>query len=71
MLLRPGADPQGLLRRALEAGAVIHRFELLEPRLHEIFVRHVTQQAARDGAAAAYMDGPVGHAIVADADDDD
>lgn len=25
----------------------------------------------RDGAAAAYMDGPVGHAIVADADDDD
>ncbi|MEX2466651.1 MAG: ATP-binding cassette domain-containing protein [Gemmatimonadota bacterium] len=38
------ADPGGhqtVLRRALESGAEILRFDLVEPRLHEIFVRHV------------------------------
>jgi ABC-2 type transport system ATP-binding protein len=40
LLLREGADHQAILRRGIEAGARIHRFELVEPRLHEIFVRH-------------------------------
>ena len=38
--MREGADPQAILRRAVEAGATIHRFELVEPSLHQIFVRH-------------------------------
>src|SRR5690606_7083786 len=40
VLSDPGAH-QAVLRRALAAGAEILRFELVEPRLHEIFVRHV------------------------------
>ena len=40
LLLREGADPQEVLRRGVERGARIRRFELVEPRLHEIFVRH-------------------------------
>lgn len=38
--LRPGADAQALLQRAVAAGVRIFRFELVEPTLHEIFVRH-------------------------------
>jgi ABC-2 type transport system ATP-binding protein len=38
--LIPGADHQAILRRGVEAGATIYRFDLVEPRLHEIFVRH-------------------------------
>src|SRR5690606_34327991 len=37
------ADPsahQVVLRRALAAGAEVRRFDLVEPSLHEIFVRH-------------------------------
>ena len=40
LLLEPGADSQAILRRGVESGAHIRRFELVEPRLHEIFVRH-------------------------------
>jgi len=40
LLLREGADHQAILRRGVEAGVRIDRFELVEPRLHEIFVRH-------------------------------
>jgi ABC-2 type transport system ATP-binding protein len=40
LVLQDGADHQAILRRGVASGAVIHRFELLEPRLHEIFVRH-------------------------------
>jgi len=40
LILQDGADHQAILRRGVASGAVIHRFELLEPRLHEIFVRH-------------------------------
>jgi ABC-2 type transport system ATP-binding protein len=40
VLLREGADHQEILRRGVEAGVRIHRFDLVEPRLHEIFVRH-------------------------------
>ena len=45
VILREGSDPQALLRRGLAAGATIRRFELVEPRLHEIFVRHAGADA--------------------------
>jgi len=38
--LREGADHQAILRRGVAAGVRINRFDLVEPRLHEIFVRH-------------------------------
>jgi ABC-2 type transport system ATP-binding protein len=50
LLLEEGADPQDLLRRGVESGVEIRRFERVEPRLHEIFVRHA-------GADAAVGDG--------------
>jgi len=40
LLLAEGADPQAVLRRGMEAGAVFRRFEEVRPRLHEIFLRH-------------------------------
>ncbi len=46
LLLTEKGDPQVILQRAVQAGARIRRFEMVEPRLHEIFVRHA-------GAAAA------------------
>lgn len=36
--LKDGADPQELLRRAVDSGARISRFELVEPSLREIFL---------------------------------
>jgi ABC-2 type transport system ATP-binding protein len=36
--LKAGADPQAVLRAALECGARITRFELLEPSLNDIFI---------------------------------
>lgn len=40
LVLKEGADHQAILRRGVAAGVRIDRFELVEPRLHEIFVRH-------------------------------
>src|SRR5205823_6375182 len=34
--LAPSADPQVLLRRLIDAGAIIQRFELVQPSLHQI-----------------------------------
>ncbi len=48
LLLRDGADPQAILRRGVAAGVTIRRFDLVEPRLHEIFVRHAGADAAGD-----------------------
>jgi ABC-2 type transport system ATP-binding protein len=39
--LTASADPQVLLRRLLEAGANIERFELVQPSLHQIFLERV------------------------------
>ena len=39
--LVPGADPQLLLRRLVESGASISRFELAQASLHRIFVERV------------------------------
>lgn len=40
-LLAEGADPQSLLKRLLASGAVVGRFELVEPSLHDIFITKV------------------------------
>ena len=39
--LAPGADAQVLLRRLIDAGANIERFELMQPSLHQIFLQRV------------------------------
>jgi ABC-2 type transport system ATP-binding protein len=42
LLLKEGADPQEVLRRAIQAGARVNRFELVEPSLNDIFIECVT-----------------------------
>ncbi|HXD48846.1 MAG TPA: ATP-binding cassette domain-containing protein [Gemmatimonadaceae bacterium] len=39
--LAPNADAQVLLRRLIDAGANIERFELMQPSLHQIFLQRV------------------------------
>ena len=39
--LAPNADAQVLLRRLIDAGASIERFELVQPSLHQIFLQRV------------------------------
>jgi ABC-2 type transport system ATP-binding protein len=46
LLTNPGADTGAILRRGLEAGVRIARFEVVEPSLHEIFVTHAGSHAA-------------------------
>jgi ABC-2 type transport system ATP-binding protein len=41
--LKPGADPQEILKAAVLAGTRITRFELLEPSLSEIFIDRTTR----------------------------
>jgi ABC-2 type transport system ATP-binding protein len=48
LVLADGADHQAILRRGVEAGVEILRFDLVEPRLHEIFVRHAGMDSAGD-----------------------
>jgi ABC-2 type transport system ATP-binding protein len=43
VLLAPGANPQVLLKRLVDAGVVISKFELVEPSLHDIFVAKVRE----------------------------
>jgi ABC-2 type transport system ATP-binding protein len=57
LMLREGADHQAILRRGVEAGVQILRFELVEPRLHEIFVRHAGADAADDDPRAQRLSG--------------
>ena len=53
--IRDGGDPQAILHHALSAGVRISRFEIVEPTLHEVFVRHVGEDAAADaGLPSAY-----------------
>lgn len=42
-LLAPGADAQELLRRLIDSGAVIGKFEMMEPSLNDIFITKVTE----------------------------
>ena len=44
-LLAAGADAQVLLKRLLNAGAVIGKFEMVEPSLNDIFITKVTESA--------------------------
>jgi ABC-2 type transport system ATP-binding protein len=41
--LKPGTDPQQILKAAVESGTEITRFELLEPSLNEIFIDRTTR----------------------------
>ena len=47
--LAPNADPQELLRRLVESGAVIERFELMQPSLHQIFLQRVGAAGVEQG----------------------
>jgi ABC-2 type transport system ATP-binding protein len=44
-LLAQGADAQVLLKRLIASGAVIGRFEMVEPSLNDIFITRVTESA--------------------------
>src|SRR6266481_4537266 len=45
VLLVPGASPQTLLKRLVESGVSISKFELVEPSLHDIFIEKVRESA--------------------------
>jgi ABC-2 type transport system ATP-binding protein len=47
--LAPGADAQTLLRRVLDTGAPIQRFELVQPSLHQIFLQKVGAKGVEEG----------------------
>ncbi|MEQ1855757.1 MAG: ATP-binding cassette domain-containing protein [Longimicrobiales bacterium] len=56
--LNDGGDHQAILRRGVEARAEILRFDLVEPRLHEIFVRYAgVESIEEDGVPVAAMGG--------------
>ena len=44
--LRPGADPQEILKAAVARGVRLTRFELVEPPLHDIFIEKVSETHA-------------------------
>src|SRR5437764_132739 len=43
VLMAPGASPQALLKLLVDAGAVVTKFELVEPTLHDIFIETVRE----------------------------
>src|SRR5713101_4254246 len=45
VLLVPGASPQTLLKRLVESGVNVSKFELVEPSLHDIFIEKVRESA--------------------------
>ncbi len=45
VLLAAGADAQTLLKRLIDSGAVIGKFEMVEPSLNDIFITKVTEPA--------------------------
>jgi ABC-2 type transport system ATP-binding protein len=47
--LAAGADAQRLLRLLVEAGALVQRFELVQPSLHQIFLQRVGARGVEDG----------------------
>ena len=47
--LAPGADAQILLRRIVETGAPVQRFELVQPSLHQIFLEKVGATGVEEG----------------------
>jgi ABC-type uncharacterized transport system ATPase subunit len=55
--LNEGADHQAILRRGVEARVEILRFDLVEPRLHDIFVRHAGADSVGDAGMPAAAGG--------------
>jgi ABC-2 type transport system ATP-binding protein len=49
--LAPGADPQLLLRRLVEEGASVSRFEMIQPSLHQIFLERVGATGVEPGVS--------------------
>lgn len=47
--LAEGADPQSLLHRVVAAGAMVNRFEIVQPSLHQIFLERVGATARAPG----------------------
>jgi ABC-2 type transport system ATP-binding protein len=47
--LAKDANPQELLHRLINAGAVVQRFELVQPSLHQIFLERVGARTRRPG----------------------
>jgi ABC-2 type transport system ATP-binding protein len=47
--LAAGADSQALLRRVIETGARINRFERVQPSLHQIFLQRVGATGVEEG----------------------
>jgi len=47
--LAPNADSQVLLRRLIDAGASIEKFELMQPSLHQIFIKRVGASGVETG----------------------
>jgi len=47
--MAPGADPQALLRRIVESGASVQRFEMIQPSLHQIFLQKVGASGIEEG----------------------
>ncbi|MBA2687555.1 MAG: ATP-binding cassette domain-containing protein [Gemmatimonadaceae bacterium] len=47
--LAPSADPQVLLRRLVDAGVGIQRFEMVQPSLHQIFLQKVGATGVEEG----------------------
>lgn len=47
--LTPNGDPQVLLTRLIAAGAVIQRFERVQPSLHQIFLQRVGATGVEEG----------------------
>ena len=61
--MAPGADPQVLLRRIVDSGAAVQRFEMIQPSLHQIFLERVGGSApgGEGGAWARVEEGMTGH----------
>jgi len=47
--LAPGADAQELLRRVVQSGASVRRFEMITPSLHQIFLERVGATGVEPG----------------------
>jgi ABC-2 type transport system ATP-binding protein len=45
VLLAENASPQTLLKELIAADAIVERFEMIEPSLHDIFIEKVTENA--------------------------
>jgi ABC-2 type transport system ATP-binding protein len=43
VLLNENADPQELLKQLIDSGAVVSKFEMIEPSLHNIFIEKVSE----------------------------